>query len=168
MKNAILDCKPEYNVQPLITHDREWGPANNDQDLGCLRALSGGPGEKKNLTDESRDSRIRGTTCVVKGSTWDETQCVQHFPFNITALYVVKNKGRIKLNIELWCLVNVSPYLSQHLQVVKQNAFLISCTSYRTSPHPHPTKEFVSHTADTTILRKWPMDQWNWKIAPVG
>lgn len=32
--------------------------------------------------------------------------------------------------------MNVSPYLSQHVQIVRQNAFLVSCASYLISPLP--------------------------------
>lgn len=32
--------------------------------------------------------------------------------------------------------MNASPYLSQHVPVVKQNAFLVGCASYLTSPCP--------------------------------
>lgn len=41
-----------------------------------------------------------------------------------------------KLNIESWCLVNVSPYLSQNVRIVRQNACLVSCASYLISPRP--------------------------------
>lgn len=47
MKNAILDCKPEYNILLVITREREWDPAYSDKDLGCLKALSGGSWDKK-------------------------------------------------------------------------------------------------------------------------
>lgn len=167
MKTAILDYKPECHNPLVITADREWLPPCNDQDLGCLKALSRGPCDKKIFWLMGPETaEFHDTTSVVEGSAGDET-VFKHFLSTQQPWNVVKNKGRTKLNIEPQCWVN-APYLPQHLQVVKQNAFLISCTSYPISPHPHPSEELISHSSDTTILRKWPMDQGDWKIAPVG
>ena len=96
----------------------------------------------KNLFAGSTDSRILWNHLYSTGFSCDETQC-SNVSFSTQQLWnVVKNKGRTKLNLEPWCSANVSPYLSQRVQVVKQNAFLISCASYLISPHPHQLRNW--------------------------